>query len=406
MNLREFWRFHFLKALLVLVIIQLGIFAWLQVRNHRPIAVADEVSVIEGKSVKIQPLRNDTDKDEENVLAIKKVASPLHGKITQNDKSLLYEAELGFVGIDSFIYVINDGKKDSKAAFIKVSVIENLKPVANADYAQVYAGGGILLSPIGNDTDLEGDSIFIHEFTEPLHGKLQKIGNEFIYSPIGNLAQADSFQYAASDGYHASDKVSIVIDIKSKNDVSYPWLSTDVGNTAQIGNVEFENKKIVVKASGSDIWDNRDGFNFTYQYINGDCEIITRVDSIENTNEWAKAGVMVRESLNGESKNAFIGMTAQNGITFQSRSDTGNGSEGFGRNGELKSPYWIKLVRKGNTFTGYTAPDGKTWIELASTEVNMAADAYIGLCVTSHDNSKICTTVYSNYNLKGKAATY
>jgi hypothetical protein len=47
------------------------------------------VSVNQGKSVKNQPLRNDTDKDEEKELQIKNVASPLHGKHTQNDKSLL-----------------------------------------------------------------------------------------------------------------------------------------------------------------------------------------------------------------------------------------------------------------------------------------------------------------------------
>ena len=406
MNLREFWRFHFLKALLVLVIIQLGFFAWLQVRNHRPIAIADEVSVIEGKSVKIQPLRNDTDKDEENELQIKNVASPLHGKLTQNDKSLLYEAEMGFVGIDSFTYVINDGKKDSKTAFIKVSVIENLKPTANADYAQVYAGSSILLNPVGNDIDIEGDSIFIHEFSEPLHGKLEKIGNEFIYSPTGTLALVDSFQYAVSDGYHASDKVSMVIDIKSKNDVSYPWLTTDVGNTAQMGSVKFENKKIVVKASGSDIWDTRDGFNFTYQYINGDCEIITRVDSIEDTHEWAKAGVMVRETLNGGSKNVYFGMTSRHGAGFQQRPNLDDGTEGFGGKEGIQSPYWVKLIRKGNNFTVMISTNGNVWEEIGKTQLEMTENVYAGFCVTSHDNNKICTAVFSNYGMKCKSAIY
>lgn len=401
MNLREFWRFHFLKALLGLVIIQLGIFAWLQGRNHRPIAITDEITVIEGKSVTIQPLRNDTDKDEDNILVLQKVSDAIHGKITQNKNTLIYLADVGYVGVDSFTYLINDGKKDSKEAYIKVTINENLKPIANSDNAQVYAENSILLNPIENDNDLEGDSIFIQNYSNPLYGKLKKIESGFIYTSTNNSAHVDSFQYTISDGNHESEKATVYIDVKSKNVACYPWLSADIGNTYLKGGSTFENNTIIVKASGSDVWDNNDGFNYTYQYIKGDCGIVAKVESIENTHEWAKAGVMIRETLKGDSKNIFIGMSAQHGATFQRRSVTGNGSESLGQNGEVKTPYWIKLVRKGNNFTCYTAPDGKKWKELGSTDVVMSPNVYVGLCFTSHDNSKIGTTVYSNYSLKG-----
>jgi len=38
--------------------------------------------------------------------------------------------------------------------------------------------------------------------------------------------------------------------------------------------------------------------------------------------------------------------------------------------------------------------------------VVMTANVYVGLCVTSHDNEKIGTSVYSNYSLKGQKVSW
>jgi regulation of enolase protein 1 (concanavalin A-like superfamily) len=164
------------------------------------------------------------------------------------------------------------------------------------------------------------------------------------------------------------------------------------------------NNKFLINASGDDIWNNSDNFHYTYQYIDGDCEIYTIVESIENTNPWAKAGVMIRETLDGNSKNAFLGMTTENGATFQRRFNKADGSEGLGNIAQKSVPYWIKLIRKDNNFTSLISPNGKSWVQVGNTEVPMSKKVYVGLCVTSHDNSKVCKAVYSNYVLKGRAA--
>jgi regulation of enolase protein 1 (concanavalin A-like superfamily) len=401
-TMRDFWRFHFLKVLLILVIIQLGFFAWLQVRNHRPIAQNDEANIIEGQTVKIQPLRNDTDKDE-NELVLQSVSTPQHGTFTRDKNTLFYSAKMGYAGIDSFTYVVNDGKKDSKKAYIKVKIAENLKPVANHDFAQGYKGNKILLNVLGNDVDREGDSTFINDYSSPVSGLLQRTGNELIYTPSGS-ANTDSFQYTVSDGFKVSDKATVHIKLMDKTEPGYPWLSSDIGNTAIKGSTTCSNNKFIIKASGSDIWESSDSFHFTWQFINGDCEIYARVESIENTNPWAKAGIMVRETLAGNSKNAFIGLTSQNGITLQRRANTAGNSDGLANSGGKAAPYWIKLVRKGDNFSGYSSPDGKNWTETGSTTVTMTKNIYVGLCATSHDNSKIGQSVFSNYVLKGQAA--
>jgi regulation of enolase protein 1 (concanavalin A-like superfamily) len=51
--------------------------------------------------------------------------------------------------------------------------------------------------------------------------------------------------------------------------------------------------------------------------------------------------------------------------------------------GRLTGPFWLKLVRKGHTFTGYTSPDGKTWTTFSSAEVPLKKIMYVGLPAAS-----------------------
>ncbi|MBN1927050.1 MAG: cadherin-like domain-containing protein [Prolixibacteraceae bacterium] len=406
MNSREFFRFHLLKVLLGLIVLMLATFAFIQNYNHRPLAQTDNTTVIEDRTVSISPLMNDTDKDRDNELTLKSISPPLFGKAEQKANKLFYTPETGFTGIDSFAYTISDGKKESKKAYVVIQVIKNLAPVTNRDIGEVYSGGSTLINVLGNDNDNEGDSIFIEEFTQPLFGKLSKINNKLVYSAGNGPAQADSFMYIASDGKTNSNETPVIISIKSKNDPCYPWLSADVGDAAIPGNLTCENKSILIEASGSDIWNNRDGFHYAYQYVNGDCEMLAKVQSLEATNEWAKAGLMIREDLSGGSKMAFVCVTNKNGITNHKRMALNNGVEGGERYPEVTTPYWVKIIRKGDTFSYFVSPDGNSWKLMESAEVFMQKNVYVGFAVTSHNNSETCKAEFRNYKLVGKAARY
>lgn len=397
--MRDFFRYHFFKILLGIIAIQFVIFYWLEKRNHWPEAVADEVSVFEGQSVQFKPISNDTDKDEDELI-LHEVSSPQQGTLIQEENILTYSAKVGFAGTDSFLYTVSDGKKLSKETYIKVRVNENQKPTVNTDYVQLYAGNKVSIAALGNDIDNERDSIFIKEFTEPLHGQIEKQGNIFVYTPTSKIAVTDSFQYTASDGISESDKVTVKIDVKDKNDVNYPWLHSDVGNPSLTGGMKRSGGSYIVKASGNDIWNNADNFHFVYQAVKGDCEIIAKVTSLEDTNPWAKAGVMFRETLAANSKNAYMLISSQNGESAQVRQETGGSTQGSDHQPDVKAPFWVKAIRKGNTFTGYRSPDGKNWIEVGSAPASMSEEVYVGLAVTSHDDEKLCTASFQHVTIK------
>jgi len=399
MNLREFWRFHFLKALLGLVAIQLIVIAIIQNYNNKPIAQRDTLSVIENRELKIKPLTNDTDKDENTELILLSHTNPLHGKAKMKGNSIIYSPEKGYVGFDSLSYIASDGKKESKAAYIVIDIKENRAAIPVLDKALVYAGKKVIINALANDSDNEGDSIYIQEFTQPLHGKLEVMKGDFVYT-AGQIAVSDSFQYAINDGKSISIKATVLVNVKSKTDACYPWLNSDLGNTAVAGSTQCKNNKIKIETSGSDIWDTRDGLHFVYQDASGDCEIIAKVESLEANHEWAKAGVMIRENLSGGSANIYLGISNKHGTGFQCRYKQDESSNSMGGKEGINPPYWFKLNRKGDTFSTYTSVDGIKWEETGSENVAMNRNVYIGLSATSHNNQEMANMVFSNVKIK------
>ena len=141
-----------------------------------------------------------------------------------------------------------------------------------------------------------------------------------------------------------------------------PWQASDIGSVAFPGSTYFSNGVFVVSASGADIYGTSDAFRFVYQTSAGDCTNIARVTSVQNINVYSKAGIMIRDNLSASAPNAVIEMTAAEGASFQYRSTSG-GSTTPNFAAGLNAPYWVKMVRIGNTFTGYRSPDGVTWTQ-------------------------------------------
>src|SRR6185295_1271198 len=73
------------------------------------------------------------------------------------------------------------------------------------------------------------------------------------------------------------------------------WLTLDIGAVGYAGSVNYDGSTYAASGAGADIWDSADAFRFTYRTLAGDGEMIARVASLDNTDAWAKAGVMIRE---------------------------------------------------------------------------------------------------------------
>ena len=157
-------------------------------------------------------------------------------------------------------------------------------------------------------------------------------------------------------------------------------------------------------ASGTDIWDQSDQFHFAYKKLDRAGSIVAKIESIQDTDGWAKAGVMIRETLDAGSKHAFACITPSNGVAAQSRPDTGDTSLSTNQNG-ITTPHWVKLERNmSGNFTISHSADGIAWEPVFGAlpqHIAMASTAYVGLAVTSHNANATCEAVFSNVTITG-----
>lgn len=182
------------------------------------------------------------------------------------------------------------------------------------------------------------------------------------------------------------------------NGLPPPWQNTDLGSVGIPGDATFTSGQFTVAGSGDDIWNNADSGHFAYVTLNGDGQITARVLSVQNTDPWAKAGVMIRESLANNSTHAFAVITTGNGAAFQRRTTTG-GSSATTSGPEVTAPCWVRLVRAGNTFTAFVSIDGANWTQIGNTTIAMSSQVTAGLAVTAHNNSLLNTSVFDNVSV-------
>jgi regulation of enolase protein 1 (concanavalin A-like superfamily) len=172
------------------------------------------------------------------------------------------------------------------------------------------------------------------------------------------------------------------------------------GIPASVGSFTAGPLVYTMTAGGADIWDTSDQFHYAYKQLSGEGSITAKVVSVSNTDPWAKAGVMIRQTMETGSTHATMVVTPENGVSLQHRPLTNAGSEDTTVEG-ITAPQWVRISRSGNTFTGQYSANGSNWTTLDSVDLPMLADVYIGLCLTSHNVDKTCTAEFSNVTTDG-----
>jgi hypothetical protein len=176
-----------------------------------------------------------------------------------------------------------------------------------------------------------------------------------------------------------------------------PWQSTDIGAVGRPGEVHLApNSEWNVSGAGSDIWGTADSFFFVYQPLR-DGSITNTFLSEDFTDPFAKAGLMIRQSLDPGSPEVIVDVKPDGGIEFMTRAAQGGATTFIngasvpvftGVNGSIEVNARLMLTRSGNTVTGAYCPSDTTCIELGSVPFP-AGEALVGEAVTSHDPSTL-----------------
>jgi hypothetical protein len=176
------------------------------------------------------------------------------------------------------------------------------------------------------------------------------------------------------------------------------WNRADIGGVYVAGSSSYFSGTYMLKGAGVDIWDFRDSFHFTYKTLTGDGEIVARLLSVQHVHEWTKAGVMIRDGFEDNSNHAMMAVTPANGAAFQRRFDVSQLSRHTGVQG-VTAPHWVKLVRRGNQFSGYVSENGTDWIHAGTDTISMKRDVLIGLVITSHEPHALASASFDNVSV-------
>ncbi len=176
------------------------------------------------------------------------------------------------------------------------------------------------------------------------------------------------------------------------------------------GFVELAANHILMNGMGTDIFNAADEGRFVYKQLTGNGTLIARVDRLDAIEEWSKAGVMIRQSLDAGSSFAMAVLGANQGMRIQYRLTAGgtaasDTTPATVEQKAVRAPVWLKIERIGTAFNAYYATTAAptTWIAspLNPQTITMTDPVYIGLGVTSHLNTRATQAEFSEIATTG-----
>lgn len=170
-----------------------------------------------------------------------------------------------------------------------------------------------------------------------------------------------------------------------------PWANGDIGSPSLAGSATHANGVYTINGGGEDIWRTTDQFHFVHQSLTGDGEVSARVTGQSDTDDWAKSGVMIKQSTTAGSKYALLAVTPANGMTFQYDFTNAVASPAY-----TFPNIWLKLTKNRDVVTAYRSTDGANWSQVGTATIALGTDVKVGLFVTSHSGSRLNESTFDN----------
>ena len=204
-----------------------------------------------------------------------------------------------------------------------------------------------------------------------------------------------------------SAAVNITVNAPPACTLPSGWASQDIGGPGVAGSACQSSGTWTVKGGGADIWNSSDQFRFAYQSTNAsnNATLVARVNSVQNTDYWAKVGVMFRDGTAANARFAMVAQMPNNEVAFFWRSNTGGSASWNGtRLGGTASIKWVRLVKNGSSYTAYYStttgvPTNGQWVQISNTRTVSMNNPKAGLAVTAHNNNSLNTTVFTGVNV-------
>jgi len=171
-------------------------------------------------------------------------------------------------------------------------------------------------------------------------------------------------------------------------------VGSDIGGPLPPGTMSSTGGVHTIDGGGGDIWGTADAFHFASRPLPGDGQVVARVSSQTPTNEWAKAGVMLRAGLAADAPNVALFLTPEHGVVLQHRAVAG-GTTSSVSGPATGAPVHLRLARRGDTVSAAVSADGQDWTPVGQAPL-VAGVVEAGLAVTSHNQGWASTVTFDD----------
>jgi len=214
--------------------------------NRAPVARTDIVRTPEGTWIVVDVISNDSDPDGDPIVVVV-TSQPANGTVSQVDyRSIRYTPDPGFIGTDSFEYVIEDVHGDQARGAVIIGVAKqsetNRAPTANDDRVSVAEGrDNIVIAVLANDSDPDGDRLVITRVTQPRDGSVQVGSGDQVLvlapDPDAALGSELTFVYDVQDGRGGSASAVVSVRITESGEPAPPVAVDDLAGPVAPGTI-------------------------------------------------------------------------------------------------------------------------------------------------------------------------
>ena len=205
--------------------------------NYAPVGGPDEYVVRRGgRLVVASPGVLADDRDPEgNRITASVVTEPDDGSLSLGSTGgFVYTHDGGPGDLDSFVYIVDDGMRESVPVSVKITIEENRAPVANNDTVSLNEDEAVSFRPLDNDTDANNEPVKLAGITQPSNGTVTWNQNGSItYRPNKDFNGSDAFSYEVTDG-DLSSIGNVTVVIRPVNDTPDAVNASAMGRSGEM----------------------------------------------------------------------------------------------------------------------------------------------------------------------------
>lgn len=162
-----------------------------------------------------------------------------------------------------------------------------------------------------------------------------------------------------------------------------PWRVGDTGPMGMPTRATIRGGNLIVRSMSGAPTASADAYGSALQPLHGDGQITAHVQKVEFPSAGAWAGVVVTERAAPDGPRVALGRSGQDATSASVRMSMGAGA--MSTMAPMGAGAWLRITRTGDRFVLATSVDGMAWTDVWSGSVTMAAEALVGLMVTSGD---------------------